>query len=142
MERATRLGAAAERWADALAVTLVPDYRIALESALARARADLGEAAYEAAWTEGDTMSTDQAVAYALDEAEAHEMSSDGPLSPREREVAGLVARGLTNRQLAHELVISTRTADHHVANILAKLGLATRAQIAGWVERMGIPNR
>jgi DNA-binding CsgD family transcriptional regulator len=80
-------------------------------------------------------------VAYALDDSRAQASGSDGPLSPREREVAVLVARGLTNRQLANELVISTRTADHHVANILAKLGLDTRAQIAGWVERIGMRN-
>src|SRR5262249_32651527 len=63
--RATRLGAAAERWTRMLAVTLVPDHRMALDAALARARADLGEGAYTVAWAEGDAMSTDQAVAYA-----------------------------------------------------------------------------
>jgi non-specific serine/threonine protein kinase len=122
-----------------LAVTLVPDHRMALDAALARARADLGEVAYAAAWIEGDAMSTDQAVAYALDASQAQEVAGDRALSPRERQVARLVARGLTNRQLANELVISTRTADHHVASILAKLGLDTRAQIAGWVERIGM---
>jgi non-specific serine/threonine protein kinase len=140
--RATRLGAAAERWTRALAVTLVPDHRAALDAAMERARADLGQLAFSAAWGEGDAMSTDQAVAYALEDSVTQQTASDGQLSPREREVALLVARGLTNRQLAHVLVISTRTADHHVANILAKLGLDTRAQIAGWVERMGMHDR
>jgi hypothetical protein len=65
--RATRLGATAERWTRALAVTLVPDHRAALNAALERARADLGEPAFAAAWSEGDAMSTEQAVAYALD---------------------------------------------------------------------------
>ena len=138
-ERAARLGAAAERWASVLAVTLVPDYRIELDRALGRARADLGEVAYATAWSIGSMMSTDQAVAYALDSSEVQDKSMHGPLSSREQEVALLVARGMTNRQLADVLVISTRTADHHVAHILAKLGLATRAQIAGWVERMGM---
>lgn len=55
-------------------------------------------------------------------------------LSAREREVAVLISRGLTNRQIADELIISERTADTHVQNILAKLGLATRAQVAAWV--------
>ncbi len=55
------------------------------------------------------------------------------PLSQREREVAGLVARGLTNRAIAEHLVIAERTADTHVSNILGKLGLQTRAQIAAW---------
>ena len=139
--RATRLGAAAERWTRALAVTLVPDHRVALDAALQRARVDLGEPVFAAAWSEGDAMPADQAVTYALDDSRTQAPGSDGHLSPREREVALLVARGLTNRQLANELFISTRTADHHVANILAKLGLDTRAQIAGWVERIGIRN-
>jgi len=139
--RAVRLGAAAEAWTRMLAVTLVPDHRMSLDAALARARADLGETAFAAAWSEGDSMSTDQAVAYALDGSRAPESGGGGVLSPREQEVARLVARGLTNRQLANELIISTRTADHHVANILAKLGLDTRAQIAGWVERIGMRN-
>ena len=52
-------------------------------------------------------------------------------LTPREREVAGLVAQGLSNRQIAARLVISQRTAESHVEHILAKLGLATRTQIA-----------
>jgi non-specific serine/threonine protein kinase len=137
--RAVRLGAAAEGWTRMLAVTLVPDHRMAMDAALARARADLGEMAFAAAWTEGDAMSTDEAVAYALDSSQSRESAGSGVLSPREQEVARLVARGLTNRQLANELIISTRTADHHVANILAKLGLDTRAQLAGWVERMGM---
>ena len=54
-------------------------------------------------------------------------------LTSRELEVVALIARGLSNRQIADELVISIRTADRHVANILAKLGLASRTQVAAW---------
>ena len=54
-------------------------------------------------------------------------------LSPREAEVAKLVARGLTNRQIAERLVISERTAKNHVQHILVKLGFTTRSQIAAW---------
>jgi DNA-binding NarL/FixJ family response regulator len=54
-------------------------------------------------------------------------------LSPREVEVARLVAEGLTNRQIAERLVISERTAQNHVQHILTKLGFTTRAQIAAW---------
>jgi class 3 adenylate cyclase/DNA-binding CsgD family transcriptional regulator len=56
------------------------------------------------------------------------------PLSPREREVALLVARGLTNRQIAEELVVTEATAAKHIENILNKLGFSSRAQIASWV--------
>jgi DNA-binding CsgD family transcriptional regulator len=54
-------------------------------------------------------------------------------LSPREVEVARLVAEGLTNRQIAERLVISERTAQNHVQHILTKLGFTTRSQIAAW---------
>jgi DNA-binding CsgD family transcriptional regulator/tetratricopeptide (TPR) repeat protein len=57
-------------------------------------------------------------------------------LSPREAEVARLVAEGLTNRQIAERLVISQRTAQNHVQHILTKLGFTTRSQIAAWSVR------
>jgi DNA-binding CsgD family transcriptional regulator len=56
------------------------------------------------------------------------------PLSPREHEVALLVTRGLTNRQIAEQLVVTEATAAKHVENILNKLGFSSRAQIAGWM--------
>ena len=62
--------------------------------------------------------------------------AADDPLSPREREVAGLVADGLSNREIAAALVISERTAQNHVQHILGKLGLANRAQVAAWATR------
>ena len=63
----------------------------------------------------------------------------DGGLTAREREVAALLADGLTNGQLAERLFISPKTAAVHVSNILAKLGLASRAEIAAWAVRHGI---
>jgi DNA-binding CsgD family transcriptional regulator len=54
-------------------------------------------------------------------------------LSPREAEVAKLVAQGLTNRQIAEHLFISERTAKNHVQHILSKLGFTARSQIAAW---------
>jgi len=55
-------------------------------------------------------------------------------LSAREQEVAQLVARGLSNREIAAALVVSERTAQNHVQHILNKLGFAKRSQIAAWV--------
>lgn len=60
-------------------------------------------------------------------------------LTAREREIAGLVALGLTNRQIADELVISSATVDRHVANILVKLGAHSRTQIAAWAVSEGL---
>jgi DNA-binding CsgD family transcriptional regulator/tetratricopeptide (TPR) repeat protein len=57
----------------------------------------------------------------------------------REREVLPLLARGLTNPQIAAELSISERTAEVHVANILGKLGYSTRAQAAAWATQRGL---
>ena len=57
----------------------------------------------------------------------------DGPLSPRELEVAALVAAGHTNKQIAGNLFVSERTAQNHVQHILTKLGLANRTQVASW---------
>ena len=63
----------------------------------------------------------------------------DDPLSPREREVLALIARGLTNRQIAEALVISEHTARNHVTNILDKLGLSRRAEAAAYAARLGL---
>lgn len=60
-------------------------------------------------------------------------------LTEREREVAILVARGLSNREIAGTLSISLRTAGAHVGNILAKLGFGARAQIAAWATARGL---
>jgi pimeloyl-ACP methyl ester carboxylesterase/DNA-binding CsgD family transcriptional regulator len=58
------------------------------------------------------------------------------PLTRREREVVGLLARGRTNREIADALIISERTVENHVSNVLGKLSLETRAQVAIWALR------
>ena len=60
------------------------------------------------------------------------------PLTRREREVVDLLARGSTNREIAEALVISERTVENHVSNVLGKLGLETRAQVAVWALGRG----
>ncbi len=62
-----------------------------------------------------------------------------GPLTTREREVAGLVAHGLTNRQIADELVLEPGTVANHVAHILTKLDCRDRAQVAVWAVQTGL---
>lgn len=67
--------------------------------------------------------------------------ATDGaePLTDREREVLGLVARGLSNREIAARLAITERTARTHVSNILGKLGLASRTQAALYAVEHGL---
>ena len=112
------------------------------------ARKTLGEQASELAWAEGRSMSEAQAVAYALarqprpaahPRAAASVSRAGGPLSDRELSVARLIALGRTNRQIAQELIIAEGTADRHVSNILAKLDLGSRAQVARWVSERGL---
>jgi DNA-binding NarL/FixJ family response regulator len=55
-------------------------------------------------------------------------------LTPREREIAALIARGLSNRAIGAELYIAPATVARHVANMLTKLGFSSRAQVAAWV--------
>jgi DNA-binding NarL/FixJ family response regulator len=62
-----------------------------------------------------------------------------GGLTERERQVAGLIARGRSNREIAKTLVVSERTVETHVGNILSKLGFDSRAQIAAWATRTGL---
>jgi DNA-binding CsgD family transcriptional regulator/tetratricopeptide (TPR) repeat protein len=70
--------------------------------------------------------------------AETLRSSNTGPggLTRREREIAELVGRGLTNRQIADILHIAERTAENHVQHILTKLGFRNRSQIAAWAAR------
>ncbi|BCB80911.1 transcriptional regulator [Phytohabitans flavus] len=61
------------------------------------------------------------------------------PLTRREREIARLVADGLANRAIAEKLVLSERTVETHVRNLLTKLGLANRTQVAAWALKQGL---
>ena len=63
-------------------------------------------------------------------------MNSSIPLTPRQREVAALIAAGCANRTIAAQLAISERTVENHVARILAKLELTSRTQIAIWAVK------
>jgi DNA-binding NarL/FixJ family response regulator len=82
-------------------------------------------------------------------EARANELAklargrgSDGeawrPLTVREFEVARLIAEGLTNAEIAAELVVSPKTVSAHVEHILAKLGVGRRTEIAAWATTVG----
>ena len=65
--------------------------------------------------------------------------TGDEPLTPREREIAAMVARGLTNREIAAKLYVGERTVESHVRNALQKLGFVSRSQIAAWASEQGL---
>ena len=100
--------------------------------------AALGEKGVRAAWEKGKGWSL-EGVEYALRERRVQAMagSSRGQqaLTPRELEVARLVAQGMSNKDIATTLVVSPRTAEAHVEHILTKLGFSSRAQIATWIS-------
>lgn len=113
------------------------------DNCLTRTREALGDAAYKQAFEEGSTMRFDDAVALASGRrtpapAAADTHGDEVRLTRRESEIAALVAEGLTNREIAERLVITRRTAEAHVAHILGKLSVTSRAQLAAWAAAQG----
>jgi non-specific serine/threonine protein kinase len=141
-ERALRLAGAATGQREKHRSRFQPTDATTLEAVIRQARNALGQAAAESAWAAGEAMTTDQAVAYALSGAstqpvEAGAVSTN--LTPREIEVARHLTAFATNREIAAQLVISERTAKRHVENILMKLGLRSREQVADWANVNGL---
>lgn len=135
-ERAVRLAGAAAAVLGGSGVGTPERFGHLVEQWLPTARAALGPAAAEV-WASGQRLSVDQATAYALSSEDSG--ASFAGLTDRELEVIGLVVQGFSNRRIARSLVISERTAEAHVAHILAKLGLDSRVQIAVWGSEQGL---
>ena len=136
---ATLLAAADAAWA-AIPAALQPALVEHHDAALADARDALPASAYMVAFAKGGLMSQAEAIAFALEESSCAAQSGAVPvqgveprLTRRERDVAALVSRGLSNNQIAGTLVISARTVETHVQHVMNKLGVSTRAQIAAW---------
>jgi predicted ATPase/DNA-binding CsgD family transcriptional regulator/Flp pilus assembly protein TadD len=98
----------------------------------------LGSREFDKAFAQGGGYTYDEAVAFALGTQTSKRPTDNSRdkslLTPRQNEVAELVASGLTNKGIADRLVISERTAQGHVEAILVKLGFTTRSQIAAWL--------
>jgi DNA-binding CsgD family transcriptional regulator len=122
-----------------------PPYASYARRSAARVRDAIGAAGFEQAFAEGASCTVDQAVALALGEdsgpgdrtaaaSQRQGAERSGRLTRRELEIAGLLAEGLSNREIATRLVISQRTVETHVDHILSKLGMTSRTQVAAWV--------
>jgi DNA-binding CsgD family transcriptional regulator len=141
-ERALRLVGAAAAVRERVGAPLHPIRRMRRDRWLDPLRQVVGESSVAQAWASGHNLTVDQAVALALEEAESSPASVQseqatpnavGPLTAREQEVAALLAQGLSNRQIAEQLVITERTVAAHVEHILDKLDFSSRTQIALW---------
>jgi non-specific serine/threonine protein kinase len=114
------------------------------ERRLGAARAELGEEGVALAWEEGRVLPVEELLS-SFEEpaltgsAEDTASAESRKLTPREREVAALVALGLRNYDIAQQLGISRKTAEVHVANVLDKLGMTSRVQLASWALREGL---
>jgi predicted ATPase/DNA-binding CsgD family transcriptional regulator len=144
--RALRLVGAAAALRESVGVPLTPAGLAQLERALGPARQSLGPRASDEAWNAGRPLSLEEAIATALAPFDAADSGGSGQassaksaLTRREREVARLIARGQTNRQIAASLVITEGTVANHVVHVLAKLGYNARSQIAAWAANNGL---
>jgi len=143
--QAARLFGAAMAFLQTRGALVVPEDQPEHDRTMAVVRAQLGDAGFAAASAAGQELTLEQAMV----ELQAALDLESGPTSPtdaagatahgedltrREREVAQLIAHGLSNRAIAESLVITERTVEGHVSNILAKLGFRSRAKVAAWV--------
>jgi predicted ATPase/DNA-binding NarL/FixJ family response regulator len=147
---ATRLLAATEVLYEALGRHRSVVEQTAHDQYIDQARGSMPAAAFAAIWAEGRALTPSDAIEFVLTARRAiseratrtvklEARKPAGLLAPREQEVATLVARGLTNHEIASLLVITERTAETHVQHILNKLGFNSRAQIAAWAVENGL---
>ncbi|MHB8670982.1 MAG: response regulator transcription factor [Acidimicrobiales bacterium] len=133
---ALRLAGAAAGFSQVNEFSMPAAFEAKLDGWIEPARKTLGAKA-KAIYAQGKDMGLEEAAAVALSNVpdEAWRAGPGPALTPREEEVAGLVARGLTNRDVAAQLYISVRTVDAHVEHILTKLGFRSRSQLIAWAH-------
>jgi len=148
-ERAVQLAGAAAGIREQVGAPLSPMRRSMLDHWLVPVRQALGAETTTRAWEAGRDLAAEQALDLAVAVTEAPTTRSSEPpersaqqvagLSPREREVAALLALGLSNRQIAQRLVVTERTVGAHIEHILDKLGFASRHQVGAWADEHGL---
>jgi predicted ATPase/DNA-binding CsgD family transcriptional regulator len=137
---AIQLAAAHQRASQELSGESEPYARDQLRRSIELSRAYLGPRRSDQAWSVGLKMDFVQAMQYALDETDGtHGVALHGPLSRREFDVVGLLAGGLTNREIAEKLFLSERTVEGHLDRIRNKLALRSRTEIATWAIESGV---
>jgi non-specific serine/threonine protein kinase len=138
---ALRLAGAAAAYEEINQTHRPPKIRAELNAWLAPVRATVGAAAAKL-FDQGRGLPLDQAIELGLDDQREDAWRRPDPsagLTRREREIAALVATGLTNREIAGKLYLSVRTVEVHVDHALNKLGFRTRAQLAAWMHEQGL---
>jgi predicted ATPase/DNA-binding CsgD family transcriptional regulator len=135
---ALRLAGFAEAYGEINQVSAPQPLQRSLAQWLTQARTAAGAAA---AWllTEGRQLTLDEALAAGLTDRPGDRWPAGEGLTRRESEVAELVARGMTNREIAAQLYLSTRTVETHVDHILTKLDLSTRTQLVARAHEGGL---
>ena len=110
------------------------------QQAVKAAQDALGEGRYAALFRDGAAQPLDRIVGLAAADDDELPAAPDlpDPLTEREREIAVLVAEGMSNRDIARQLAIAKRTVDAHLGHIFAKLGISSRVRLATWLD----PNR
>ena len=137
--RAATLLGCAHSLRHGIAIPIVGPFVPQHEECEARTRDRLGESPFAKAFALGLAMPVTEATQYALRKAAPKAVAApiakaSTALSKREMEIARLIAEGLTNREVATRLFISSRTVETHVTNMMNKLGLKSRTQLARWV--------
>ncbi|MEZ4529426.1 MAG: LuxR C-terminal-related transcriptional regulator [Thermomicrobiales bacterium] len=144
-ERAARLLGAAESLRETIGMPHEPSVSHAsgsgYDAVVTKIRVALGEQKFESAWNAGRSLPIEQAVEEAIwdETAQAHATRSQFGLTARELDVLRLLVAGRSDRQIGDALFISPRTAQVHVANILAKLDVPTRGAAAATALRFGV---
>jgi predicted ATPase/DNA-binding CsgD family transcriptional regulator len=142
------LGASCSRWLSGELAVVEAQHYLAFDRRCEKSsRSGIGDHDFAVVYQQGAQLGLDQAIGYGLGMPAAarpaagwESPAGPRPLTPREQQVAELIARGMRNKDIAATLLIARRTAETHIESILTKLGFSSRAQISAWVTETRRP--